>query len=249
MDTFPADFSWRNVLAKPCILLFTLQQDCNTREACRLLLVVKVVFVVFPNSAGRIGNSTNPITRFSGRTKKEDFKRSPLFYCQDYYHYPDFVIAYPKKYKSYNFSRQECKKQGFSRIGGRACYFTRLFARLPKQQKQPLIIKHLQTYFEKVTKSGKRGSSGKWSDATWTHGKQLEQLLQQDTTLRGDNRLFEAHADIRLAAMETTMNNASPWTHFLLISPGVMSWRSLVFCCLPCSRIAIRAKRVGCYLL
>ena len=67
---------------------------------------------------------------------------------------PDFVIAYPKKYKSYNFSRQECKKQGFSRIGGRACYFTRLFARLPKQQKQPLIIKHLQTYFEKVTKSG-----------------------------------------------------------------------------------------------
>ena len=94
-----------------------------------------------------------------------------------------------------------------------------------------------------------KGSSGKWSDATWTHGKQLEQLLQQDTTLRGDNRLFEAHADIRLAAMETTMNNASPWTHFLLISPGVMSWRSLVFCCLPCSRIAIRAKRVGCYLL
>ena len=41
--------------------------------------------------------------------------------------------------------------------------------------------------------------------------------------------------------METTMNNASPWTHFLLISPGVMSWRSVVFCCLPCSRSAIRA--------
>jgi len=38
-DTFPADFSWRNVLAKPCILLFTLQQECNTREACRLLLL------------------------------------------------------------------------------------------------------------------------------------------------------------------------------------------------------------------
>ena len=86
LDTFPADFCWRNVLAKPCILLFTLQQECNTREACRLLLVVKVVFVVFPNSAGivspqalcivvylaagGIGNSTNPITRFSGRTKK-----------------------------------------------------------------------------------------------------------------------------------------------------------------------------------
>ena len=40
LDTFPADFSWRNVLAKPCILLFTLQQDCYTRVACRLLLVV-----------------------------------------------------------------------------------------------------------------------------------------------------------------------------------------------------------------
>ena len=65
LDTFPADFSWRNVLAKPCILLFTLQQDCYTRVACRLLLVVKVVFVVFPNSGGRIANSTNPITRFS----------------------------------------------------------------------------------------------------------------------------------------------------------------------------------------
>ncbi|MFR7600221.1 MAG: hypothetical protein ACLUV4_10580 [Prevotella sp.] len=39
LDTFPADFSWRNVLAKPCILLFTLQQDCNTRErvGCYLL--------------------------------------------------------------------------------------------------------------------------------------------------------------------------------------------------------------------
>ena len=48
LDTFPADFYWRNILAKPCILLFTWQQDCNTREACRLLLVVKVVFVVFP---------------------------------------------------------------------------------------------------------------------------------------------------------------------------------------------------------
>ena len=26
----------------------------------------QLVFVVFPNSAGRIANSTNPITRFSG---------------------------------------------------------------------------------------------------------------------------------------------------------------------------------------
>ncbi len=41
------------------------------------------------------------------------------------------------------------------------------------------------------------------------------------------------------------MNNASPWTHFLLISPGVISWRSVVICCLPCSRIVIHAKRVG----
>ncbi len=73
-----------SVLAKRCIMLFTLQQDCITREARRLLLVVKVVFVVFPNSAGivspqalcivvylaagLIGNSTNSITRFSGRT-------------------------------------------------------------------------------------------------------------------------------------------------------------------------------------
>ena len=40
LDTFPADFSWRNVLAKPCILLFTLQQDCNTREACRFHFMV-----------------------------------------------------------------------------------------------------------------------------------------------------------------------------------------------------------------
>ncbi|MBD9042641.1 MAG: hypothetical protein EGR49_08825 [Prevotella sp.] len=40
LDTFPADFSWRNVLAKPCILLFTLQQDCNMREACRFHFMV-----------------------------------------------------------------------------------------------------------------------------------------------------------------------------------------------------------------
>ena len=37
------------------------------------------------------------------------------------------------------------------------------------------------------------GSSRKWSDSTWTHRKQLEQLLQQVTT-RG-HHLFEAHAD------------------------------------------------------
>ena len=34
-------------------MLFTLQQDCNTRVACRLLFVVKVVQVVFPYSAGK----------------------------------------------------------------------------------------------------------------------------------------------------------------------------------------------------
>jgi hypothetical protein len=37
LDTFPADFSWRNVLAKPCILLFTWQQD------------VLATLVVFPH--------------------------------------------------------------------------------------------------------------------------------------------------------------------------------------------------------
>ena len=37
---------------------------------------------------------------------------------------------------------------------GRACYFTRLFARYPKQRERPLIIKHLQTCLKKVTKSG-----------------------------------------------------------------------------------------------
>ena len=78
-----------------------------------------------------------------------------------------------------------------------ACHVSRVFG-------QTLVA------FREISDQQKRGSSGKWSDATWTHGKQLEQLLQQDTTLRGDNRLFEAHADIRLAAMETTMNNASP---------------------------------------
>mgnify|MGYP007031178192 CR=1 FL=1 len=56
------------------------------------------------------------------------------------------------------------------------------------------------------------GSSRKWSDSTWTHGKQLEQLLQQVTT-RGH------------------IASSRP-----MLTKG-------------CSRIAIRAKRVGCYLL
>ncbi len=87
LDTFPADFSWRNVLAKPCILLFTLQQDCNTREACRLLLVVKVVFVVFPNSAGRIGNSKPYHSIFRKNQKRGLQMKSSHFSCQYYYHY------------------------------------------------------------------------------------------------------------------------------------------------------------------
>ncbi len=37
------------VYRKRCILLFTLQLDCNTRKACRLFIVVKVVQVVFPS--------------------------------------------------------------------------------------------------------------------------------------------------------------------------------------------------------
>ncbi len=40
-----------------------------TREACRLLQVVKVVFVVFPNSAGRVGNSTTPHSIFRKNQK------------------------------------------------------------------------------------------------------------------------------------------------------------------------------------
>ena len=56
LETFPADLSWRScsiswhpfspwhnpssvllmAYRKSCILLFTLQQDCNTRKACRL---------------------------------------------------------------------------------------------------------------------------------------------------------------------------------------------------------------------
>ena len=48
LDTFPADFNWRNVLAKPCILLFTLQQECNTREACRLFTCCKSCICCFP---------------------------------------------------------------------------------------------------------------------------------------------------------------------------------------------------------
>ena len=108
LDTFPADFSWRNVLAKPCILLFTLQQDCNTREACRLLLVVKVVFVVFPNSGGRIANSTNPITRFSGWTPFMwfTFKTS---YCSSPKHIEKqrhFTCSFPKT--DTNDKNREC---------------------------------------------------------------------------------------------------------------------------------------------
>ena len=50
-----------------------------------------------------------------------------------------------------------------------------------------------------------RGSSRKWSDSTWTHRKQLEQLLQQVTTLRGDiasSRPMQTKACCRIATRE-----------------------------------------------
>ena len=51
----------------------------------------------------------------------------------------------------------------------------------------------------------KQGSSGKWSDATWTHGKQLEQLLQQVTTLsvsHEQNRARSSYAMARKGVMK-----------------------------------------------
>ena len=106
LDTFPADFSWRNVLAKPGILLFYLA--AGLQYACRLLLVVKVVFVVFPNSGGRIANSTNPITRFSGWTPFMwfTFKTS---YCSSPKHIEKqwhFAYSFPKT--DTNDKNREC---------------------------------------------------------------------------------------------------------------------------------------------
>ena len=46
--------------------------------------------------------------------------------------------------------------------------------------------------------------------------KQLEQLLQQVTTLAGTSPL-RGLCRPRVACCETTIYNASPWTHFLLI--------------------------------
>ena len=111
------------------------------------------------------------------------------------------------------------------------------------------------------------GSSRKWSDSTWTHGKQLEQLLQQVTTLRGDiassrpmltkgcckgnnyEQRFARKARMRI------QGEAVPF-HGTLSRHGITrarfcSWliEKVVFCCLPCCKIVIHAKRVGCKLL
>ena len=49
---------------KSCILLFTLQQDCNTRKACRLFIVVKVVQVVFPSQQAAFPPPLHFITHY-----------------------------------------------------------------------------------------------------------------------------------------------------------------------------------------
>ena len=51
-----------------------------------------------------------------------------------------------------------------------------------------LVIASIQLYdlIIRYKLPKKFGSSGKWSDLTWTHRRQLELLLQQVTTLRGD---------------------------------------------------------------
>ena len=41
------------------------------------------------------------------------------------------------------------------------------------------------------------GSSRKWSDSTWTHRKQLEQLLQQVTTLSVSHGITRASSVLR----------------------------------------------------
>ena len=67
----------------------------------------------------------------------------------------------------------------------------------------------------------------------------FEQRFAGTSPLRGPCRS-------RLACCETTKYNASPWPHFQLISPGVMSREGsihgtrVVFCCFPCSRICPR---------
>ena len=62
--------------------------------------------------------------------------------------------CHPRNTNHLIFLGKNAKNQVISRIGGRACYFMRLFARHPIQQEQLLIIKHLQACLKKVTKSG-----------------------------------------------------------------------------------------------
>ena len=79
------------------------------------------------------------------------------------------------------------------------------------------------------------------ADARGYMGKQLEQLLQQVTTLRQDiasSRPMQTKG----AARETTMNNASPWTRFLLV---VLAKRCILLFTL--QQDCKHAKRVGCY--
>ena len=49
--------------------------------------------------------------------------------------FPDFVIVSPRNINHPIFLGKNVKNQVISRIRGRACYFTRLFARHPKQQR------------------------------------------------------------------------------------------------------------------
>ena len=83
------------------------------------------------------------------------------------------------------------------------------------------------------------------------YGKQLEQLLQQDTTLRQD---IASSRPIRTKACCKGNNKIQRFA--LDTFPADLSWRYVqakvpcygtlvVFCCLPCGKIVIHAKRVG----
>ena len=66
---------------------------------------------------------------------------------------------------------------------------------------------------------------------------------------------FRGPCRSRLACCETTKHNASPWTHFQLISPGVMSREGsihgtrVVFCCLPLQQDCNTRSVKSCNLL
>ena len=60
----------------------------------------------------------------------------------------------PKKNKSSNVSQRECEIRTVSRLGVQNCYFISFFVS-SKVKVQVLIIRFLQVYFKKVTKSGK----------------------------------------------------------------------------------------------